>query len=92
MKKDEDAWWISCDPYEDRLAIKAEKIKEEKAPARFPVKCCPDCNKVYELQRQTTGNIIKLGRYYLDDFPTYGLERQQCYKCEGEVVYEAITT
>tara|TARA_Y100000593_G_scaffold92858_1_gene185804 strand:+ start:1283 stop:1561 length:279 start_codon:yes stop_codon:yes gene_type:complete len=92
MKKDETYWWISGDPYEERLAVRQQQIKEENSPKRFPVKCCPECNKAYETQRQTTGDIIKLGRYYLDDFPTYGLERQKCYKCKGEVAYEEVTT
>ena len=90
-KKTIDAWGIQTDPYMERIATRQELVKEELRPRRFSVKCCPECNKAYEVPRQTTGEIIKLGRYYLDDFPTYGLERKNCYKCEGEIVHEECT-
>ena len=40
----------------------------------FPVKFCKDCSQVYELFRKDT--------IYHADFPTYGLERENCNNCK----------
>ena len=46
----------------------------------FAVKLCPNCNAVYE----TTFNDYKrkYKYYYYEDFPTRGLYRKPCIKCE----------
>ena len=41
----------------------------------FPVKCCSDCNSVYEMDGK---KII-----FYQDFPKYGLEKETCCNCEG---------
>ena len=40
----------------------------------FPVKYCLSCKQVYEL--------IKRGIEYYADFPTLGLERENCCNCK----------
>ena len=44
-----------------------------------PVRC-PDCDRVYV----KTHKIIdeRIGVSYLDDFPKYGLDKEQCKECE----------
>ena len=41
----------------------------------FKVKYCSMCETAYEMVKDTV-------EYYLD-FPSYGLEREDCSKCEG---------
>ena len=46
----------------------------------FKGKYCTGCESVWEVTT-TTGEAGKLVRY--PDFPSYGLERQQCLSCKG---------
>ena len=87
MKK---SWWIpNVDPYFERAETRKLKVtKELPNSVQFPVKHCKKCEKSYEEIRDITHNKDTLRGYYLDDFPTYGLIRKDCVKCEGDVAHE----
>ena len=48
----------------------------------FPVKFCKSCNRVWEEPLKFSELFRKGHRLrFLEDFPTYGLNRKVCYDC-----------
>ena len=44
---------------------------------------CPDCNQVYVKTQESRDE--KVGISYLKDFPSYGLDKEQCEECEEQI-------
>ncbi|MBO8183320.1 MAG: hypothetical protein H0Z28_11115 [Archaeoglobus sp.] len=44
----------------------------------FPVKICPDCRRVWQYYRNSSG---KYNYEFLHDFPRYGLKEELCPTC-----------
>ena len=76
-KEDNDpvnGWWYDMPQY---LPNKKPKIGFISPPKRNPitnVKVCPNCDKGWQ-------RLNKSAFEYLADFPTYGLTRKICPKC-----------
>ena len=66
------SWWIPGERIFDNLREINIKIDY------FPVKLCNTCNKVWEMPLKFTRHTKII---YHKDFPTYGLEREECYAC-----------
>jgi hypothetical protein len=71
------SWWIPGDRIFDNLReINSAAIEY------FPVKFCINCNRVWEEPLKFSELKRKGNRFrFLEDFPTYGLERKVCYAC-----------
>jgi hypothetical protein len=73
------SWWIPSERLYDNLRDINTKIDY------FPVKLCKSCNRVWEEPLKFSELFRKGNRLrYLDDFPTYGIERKVCYACIEE--------
>ena len=74
-----EVWWLENDPYIDRFY---NRYKHRENSSFFRVKHCEGCKNSWETVYSLGGRNIEI-KYY-PDFPTYGLERVECPKCEGE--------
>ena len=76
MCQSKHAWWIPSERLYDNLRDINSRIDY------FPVKFCKSCNRVWEEPLKFSELFRKGNRLrYLDDFPTYGIERKTCYEC-----------
>ena len=72
-------WWIENDPYIDR---QYNRYKHKENREHFKVRHCEECRNCWEPVYNFGGRNTEI-KYY-PDFPTYGLKRIECPKCEGE--------
>jgi len=66
----------TSDPYYKRIVERKERNRQESTPMEFSVKLCRGCNRVFE-----SPLAAKHPGYFIEDFPTYGLEHKTCKHC-----------
>lgn len=80
-------WWI---PDYESLRHRKDELKDtiEARMRQLKVRFCEHCTQVYEFTHQN-GKIRITGKQrILEDFPSYGIIRKACIKCERKMSNE----
>ena len=80
MKDTINGWAVNIYPYERNKENNSRAKGHDYA--KFKLYKCLDCNNVWE---QVSQPLLGLVPKYYKDFPSYGMERKNCPKCDKSI-------